>query len=101
MSQQFDEVDVLARLPGQSETALAGQALHDGDAVSYHYDRKYLTQPNEIPLFTADLPLSLDRLHHTTSPPWAARRDCADARLPSHLIMFGDVDAEHDCRCGQ
>ena len=67
MSQQFDEVDVLARLPGQSEAALAGQALHDGDAVSYHYDRTFLTQPNAIPLFTADLPLSVDRLHPPAS----------------------------------
>lgn len=63
MSQQFDEVDVLAWLPRQSEAVLVGQALHDGDAVSYRYDRAYLKRPGAIPLFAADLPLSADRLH--------------------------------------
>lgn len=63
MSKQAEEVDVLAWLPGQSEATLAGQALYNGDAVSYCYDRIYLTQSDAIPLFAADLPLSVDRLH--------------------------------------
>jgi len=63
MSQHYDEVDVLAWLPRQSDAVLAGQILHDGDAASYCYDRTYLTLPDATPLFTADLPLSVDRLH--------------------------------------
>lgn len=63
MSQHFDEVDVLAWLPSQSEAVLAGQILQDGDAASYCYDRAYLAQPDVVPLFTADLPLSDDSLH--------------------------------------
>ena len=67
--QQPSDAFVWVWLPGAAEPVPAGRVVAEGDIITFHYARSYLSRPTAIPLYLPELPLRRGRQR----PPAAMR----------------------------
>ena len=98
--QQPSDAFVWVWLPGAAEPVPAGRVVAEGDIITFHYARSYLSRPTAIPLYLPELPLRRGRQR----PPAAMRvagviRDAGPDAWGQRVILarhLGRLDRNRD-----
>ena len=98
--QQPSDAFVWVWLPGAAEPVPAGRVVAEGDIITFHYARSYLSRPTAIPLYLPELPLRRGRQR----PPAAMRvagviRDAGPDAWGQRVILarhLGRLDRSRD-----